>query len=293
MKYLREPLLHFLLVGTALFALYQWAGEKPEVDSQEIVVSPSQIEHGVSVFEMTWGRPPDEMEKQQVIDEIIRDEVYYREALAMGLDKNDDGIRARMRSKLEFISQDVSSIEEPGDETLRAFMEAHPDDYPADPQIAFRQVFLSLEGSAADINARINLLREQLQAGVAETDIASLGDQSGLPSEFDLKTLAEIKRMFGRRFAEETAKLEPNQWSGLIESDRGIHFVYVTERREGGLADLDDVRELVKMAWLDTRRAELMEQSYERMRSKYTVEIETADNGKPPSSDSNVTVAQP
>jgi len=280
MKVLREPLLHFLLIGTALFLLYQWTGERPDASSTEIVVTAGQIQHAVSGFEMTWGRPPSEIETDQIIDEIVRDEVYYREALTMGLDKNDDGIRARMRSKLEFLSQDVSAIEDPSDETLRAFMEAHPDDYPAEPQIAFRQVFLSLNGSAAEINARINRLREQLASGDAGVDAASLGDESELSFAYELTPMDEIKRKFGRQFAQTIAKLEPGQWSGIIESEQGLHFVNVSERKEGGLANLADVHELVKMAWLEERREEVQEQAYERMREKYTVRVEPAVDGQ-------------
>ena len=280
MKILREPLLQFLVVGAALFLLYQWAGGTSDVSSGEIVVSTAQIENAVSAFEMTWGRPPTADETEQLIDEIVRDEVYYREALTMGLDKNDDGIRARLRSKLEFISQDVSSIEDPSDETLIDFMRAHPDAYPAEPQIAFRQVFLSLDGTAGEINAKINQLREKLQSGIPVSDIASLGDDSEIPFERERMPLGDIKTEFGRRFSEAVAKLEPGRWSELIESDRGIHFVYVTDRQEGGLAELSDVYELVKMAWLDERRAELQEQAYERMREKYSVRLEQAEQGE-------------
>lgn len=274
MKVLREPLLHFLLIGTVLFVAYIWFGERPREEAFEITIPAERIAHANWGFEQQWGRPPNDLEKEQIVDELVRDDVYYREALAQGLDKDDDAIRSRLRAKLEFISQDVSAIEEPSDEALAAFVREHPEDFPAPPRIGFRQVFVSQDSASAEVNIRISAIRERLMGNEADADPASLSDPSDLPFETETTSVRAIAGTFGDRFAERLVRLEPGQWSGPIESQRGLHFVYVTAREEGGSAALDDVYDFAKMVWLDKRRAELQEQAYARMRGKYEVHIE-------------------
>ncbi|GMV93155.1 MAG: hypothetical protein AMXMBFR82_29330 [Candidatus Hydrogenedentota bacterium] len=273
MKVLREPLLHFVLVGTMLFLVYAWRGERNTATPFEIAIPAEQVQHAYWGFEQQWGRPPTEMEEEQIIDELVRNEVYYREALAMGLDKDDDAIRARLRAKLEFISQDVSALSEPSDETLREFVRERPEEFPAPPRIAFRQVYVSQDRTSEEANQRIATIREQLNSATAESP-ESLSDASDLPYEYPLTLMREIAEIYGKRFADRVARQEPGRWNGPIESQVGLHFVYVTERAEGGAAELEDVYNYAKIVWLDARRTELQEQAYADMREKYMVQVE-------------------
>jgi hypothetical protein len=273
---LREPLTHFLLIGAALFLFFRWTGGAAGPNSGRIVIGPGQVQHLATGFARTWRRPPTPQELKGLIDEYVREEMATREARSMGLDREDTVIRRRLRQKLEFLVEDAAEALPPTEAELQAWLEAHPDIYRRDPQVAFRQVFLSPDrrGDAVESDA----------------DIEDLGDSIMLPAEFELAPLTVASRMFGSGFAARLAEIEPGRWTGPITSGYGLHLVLVRERIEGRAPELDDVRDAVARDLLTSRRKEQLESMYERLLEKYSVVIEmpepeaeaaTADGGGP------------
>ena len=124
-RILREPLVHFLVLGAALFAAFQLAGDRGEATQGKIVITSGKIEHMVTGFSRTWRRPPTAKELDGLVEDYLREEVFYREALALGLDKDDTIVRRRMRQKLEFLAGDATSIVAPTDLELQAWLERH------------------------------------------------------------------------------------------------------------------------------------------------------------------------
>jgi len=269
-KTMREPLVHFLLIGAGLFLLFNFtngpAGDKPN----RIVVTPGQVEQMTARFTRTWMRPPTQQEIAGLIESYLRDEIYYREALAMGLDKDDASIRRRMRQKLEFILEDISAQADPTDEALTDFMRKRRDKYRLEAQISFRQVYLNpnqrkdLEGDALKILAR-------LRAG---TDPETFGDPILVGHQFDFASESEVERAFGESFVQQILKLEPGDWTGPVLSGLGEHLVMVSDRRDGRMSELAEVRTMVERDWLAQCRKETKDVTFRKLLEGYEVVME-------------------
>jgi hypothetical protein len=273
LKVLREPLVHFLAIGAGLFLLSGLVGDRAVPPSNRIVVTPAQVQHLAVGFTRVWQRPPTQRELDGLIEDYIREEVYYREALAMGLDRDDTIIRRRLRQKMEFLTEDLVESKSPSDVELTAFLQKNPDAFRLEPRLAFRHVYLNRNrrGKSADADAR--LILAQLTSG-ANPD--TLGDSFLLEHDVRLSTRSEIARLFGETFAEQLLRVKPGRWAGPIESGYGLHLVFVRERAEGRLPELAEVREAVQREWLGARRKELTEATYGRLRERYTVVVERA-----------------
>jgi hypothetical protein len=274
MKLLREPLVHFLLLGAVLFGVFALVGDRGSARDGHIVVTPGHLEHLMISFTRTWQRPPTAQELAGLIDDYIRDEVLYREAVAMGLDRDDTIVRRRLRQKLEFLTEETAEMAAPSDEELQTFLQQHLDAFRVEPRLAFRHIYLSRDrrGDAANAAARQLLL--QLTRGDAAMDPTVLGDPFLLPPEVALASRSEIARLFGDAFATQLQHLELGRWTGPIESAYGLHLVFVRERVDGRIPALAEVREAVQREWLAARRKAVNEQFYQRLRARYTVTVE-------------------
>lgn len=273
-SFLREPLVHFLLAGAALFGWYEWRGGGAGPGSTRIVVGSGQIESLAAGFARTWQRPATEAELKGLLDEWVREEIAVREAMAMGLDRDDTVIRRRLRQKLEFLVEDFAAAAPPTDEELRSWLAAHPETFRTETQVALRQVFLSRErrGAAAESDARALLAR--LVAAGPEAPIGELGDPSLLPQELGLARLGELERVFGAELARGIEALAPGAWSGPLASSYGLHLVLVRGRVEGGTPPLEAIRPAVERELLAARRRQQIARMYERLLERYTVVVE-------------------
>lgn len=279
-KFFREPLVHFLLIGAGLFLLFGWrdgpasppAGQTGP-PSAKIVVTQDDIDRTITTFTKTWQRPPTEEEAKGLVEDLVRNEIYYREALAIGLDRNDDVIRRRMRQKMEFILEDITAQVEPTDEDLNAFMKKHPDFYLVDPEIAFRHVYVNAARRGKDAGADALRILAQLLAGA---DPDAVGDPFLLASEVPLSPLWDVSKQFGEPFSRKLLALKMNSWTGPVTSGFGLHLVFVRKRVGGRLAGLKEVRETVKRDWMAERQKALKDAAYARLRERYVVTVEKA-----------------
>ncbi len=266
---LREPLIHFLLIGAGLFLLFGLTQESGSDAPNRIVVSPSQVEQLAARFKSTWIRPPTEAELAGLIEGYVRDEVYYREALAMGLDQNDPQVRQRMRMKLEFLLEDLTAADAPNDEELNAYLRLHPDKFRVEPQVSFRQLYLDPD-KHRDLEAAAQSMLARLHGGASPE---STGDPTLLQHEYRAATQSDIARSFGQAFARELVALEPGAWTGPLYSGLGGHLVLVTDREEGRLPELDEVRPQVEREYRAQRRQVLKDVAYQKLREGYEVVI--------------------
>lgn len=268
-RVLKDPLLHFLLLGAAAFAVFQLTRTPAETaEGDEIVVSADQVAQLVAVFAKTWQRPPTEDERDRLIENRVREEVLYREALAAGLDRDDSVVRRRMNQKLEFMVEDIAGQVAPTDEELRSFLEENADRFRSDAVFDFRQVYFSTdrrkdaEGDARDALAR---------AGERDPEGDSL---LMVEAVFRAATQREVERSFGREFAAALLELPTGAWTGPVRSGYGIHLVFVDQRTEGRLPDLDEMRDAVTSEWQVVKRREMQDALYGTLRSKYTIRVE-------------------
>ena len=270
-RLLTEPLLHFLVLGAALFGLLNMVGKKP-LEPAKIVVSEARIENLANSFARTWQRPPSPQELIALIDDYIRDEVFYREGKALGLDRDDIVIRRRLRQKMEFVAEDMG-VEEPSDEQLAAYLASNAERFRSEDRFSFSHVYLSASRRDA-LESNTKAVAAKLADMNGESDAAALGDHFLLGSEFSDMTRSDVSRTFGERFAEEFFKLEQGSWQGPIASAYGLHFIHVSAHAPGGLLPLDDVRTAVRREWLNARRLEAEASLYRTLRARYEIVVE-------------------
>jgi hypothetical protein len=267
---MREPLLHFLLLGAALFVAFAFLRDDGAPRQQQIVVSAGKIEHLAALFARTWQRPATPEELEGLINDFIREEAAYREGMALGLDRDDPIIRRRIRQKLDFIAEDLASQVEPTEADLMAYFEAHAADFRTAPRLSFRQVYVNPEQRRNGLEAHVRALLMALNSDAA-IDVGELGDRIQLAPGYANVSPRDIAHLFGAQFATALMKLEPGTWQGPIPSGYGVHLVIVDERRDGRLPELDAVCDAVRREWENARRQERIEQFYRHLLKKYEI----------------------
>jgi hypothetical protein len=280
-RLLREPLVHFLILGAVIFLLYKVAATPGVAPLDRIVVGSGRIDQLAAAFVRTWQRAPTVEELNGLIEDHIRDEVLYREALAMGLDKDDTVIRRRLRQKFEFLTEDAAASKLPSDEDLQAWLEKHPGKFHVDPKIALRQIYFNASRRGAGAKKDAELLLTRLNAAGKKADAPERGDATMLPNELTLSSVGEIARVFGDGFAQAVTGMETGRWSGPVKSGYGLHLVYISARTEGRLRPLAEVRDEVQRDWLAERRRIEVDAMYRTLRARYELVVErpTEDRG--------------
>jgi len=268
-KLLREPLVHFLIIGVAIFLWYGLTRDVVSEAPKRIVISSGQLEQLTENFKRTRMRSPTQGEMAGMVESLVREEVFYREALAMGLDQNDPQVRRRMRMKLEFILEDLSS-QTVTDEKLSAYMQKHPEKFRREAQTSFQQVYLNRE-KHKDLKADAKKLLTRLNEGASPE---TMGDPTMVPYDLSLATQSEVARSFGDVFAEEMIKLTPGDWVGPIYSEYGGHLVKVSERNEASQPALDEIRPVVEREYLAQLKEEQKAEAYQSLREGYEITIE-------------------
>jgi len=275
-RLLREPLLHFLLLGVALFGVYALARGKSPNRTSQIVVTQSQIEQLVIGFTRTWQRQPTQEELAGLVEDRIREEVLYREAMSMGLDRDDTIVRRRLRQKLEFLIPDLASqIAPPTERELEAYLQQHADKYRGAPTVSFEQVFFDRErrGKSVSTDAVAALTRLNGPGGSA-VNLDTVGDASLLPIELTRSQESEVARLFGGTFSEGLVKVPPGRWVGPLESSYGLHLVLVREQVPGRAPEMASVREAVLRDLQAERRQQALDAAYAKFRRRYAVVVE-------------------
>jgi hypothetical protein len=272
-KLLHEPLMHFLLLGLLVFAGFRLAS-RSEAEPGKIVVSQAQIDSLITGYTRTWQRPPTNVELEVLIREYIKEEVCTREAMALGLDKDDSVIRRRLRQKLEFISDSVGSQAEPTDEQLAEYLKTHANAFHGERQFTFSQVYLDPQKHGENLTRDVNQMLAQLRLAGNKPDLSKMGDSFLLEQEFAAVPAGEVSKQFGEKFMTKLADLPLGEWSGPIESGYGVHLVLVTNRSDGAVPALAEVRDTVKRDWVNAQRSEINEKFYQALLKRYTVTIE-------------------
>ena len=285
-RVLREPLVHFLLLGALVYGLY-WVNQDgaDQPDADVIVVSAGEIEWLEASWEKRWGRGPTPEERAGLIRQHIRETVLYREALSMGLDANDTIIRRRLSQKLEFLVQDLLQVPPPTEEQLRSYRQAHADRYTQPALVTFSQVFLDPDRRGDETLDQAAALLAELQAesnqGAEPGEAADgLGDPFLLQRYYPERDLAEISKLFGRGFATAVVALEPGVWHGPVLSGYGVHLVFVHARKEAVVLPSEEVRDRLLADWQDAERDRLNDEYFERLVERYQITVEEPDRSE-------------
>lgn len=262
---LREPLLHFLVLGAALFALYAWrtGGQTSEGPSRQVRLGEGEVRWLRETWTLQWQREPTPEELRALVAEYLKEELLSREAREMGLDRDDTYVRRRLAQKVEFLLQDTTRLAEPTEDELRRTFEAHPDRFGGEPAVSFTQVYFAREHRAEAVATLPRL--------VAGANPMEQGDVLLLDAEIRAATRQAVAAQFGPKFADAVLALEAGSWQGPIESGYGLHLVRVTERRAAKPRELAEVRAQVVERWRDERQREATEKHLASLYEKYHV----------------------
>jgi hypothetical protein len=273
---LREPLLHFLLLGAVIYGLYALAGPaSPDHEPDRITVTAGELEWLASSWEKRWSRPPTPEERAGLIDDYVRETILYREALAMGLDRDDTIVRRRLAQKLEFLVQDLAAATSPTEEELEAYLAEHGERYARPALATFTHVFVDPDARGdRTLDDADEILAELRTLGPPGEHAAPSGDPLMLRSHHPERSELEISKLFGTEFARAVMRLEPGRWHGPVLSGYGVHLVYVEARSDAVPAKLAEVRERVQRDWEEERRRVFNEEYTERLRDRYEIVIE-------------------
>ncbi|WP_207061283.1 peptidyl-prolyl cis-trans isomerase [Motiliproteus sp. SC1-56] len=263
-RLLREPLLHFLLLGAGVFALFSALDDPAVAPPTQLVVSEAQVTRLAQRFEATWSRAPDTEELARLVDRYVNEEVLVREARALGLDREDAVVRQRLAQKMRFLLEGGQAENEPTEAVLVAHLAAHPERFARQPRLAFEQVPLAV---GADAERALAALRQ----GAAPHSLITT--PTLLPAVLSLSPETAVDGAFGEGFFQQVAELPPGRWSGPVRSAFGQHLVRVTGRVAGGLPPLESVAEQVARDWRASRRAELAEGRLEALKGRYQIAL--------------------
>ena len=272
-KFLREPIVLFLLIGSLFYILNSWLVQRSIPEEKKIEISLSQVQQIAAQFSKTWMRQATDEELQALIQDHIRDEVYYREAIAMGLDNNDAVIRRRMRQKLEMLLNDMAAARVPSDQVLTNYMNENAEKFSKDPIISFQQVYLNPD-KRSDVSADAITILNQLKSG-ENADI--LGDPTMLGYAFSEYTQSAIARQFGGEFAQQLIKLKPGDWQGPVYSGMGVHIVKIDAFTPGGMPHLTEIRDKVEREWMAETTKELKDEAFDELLKNYEIVFEKTE----------------
>jgi peptidyl-prolyl cis-trans isomerase C len=269
----REPLLHFAVLGAAIFAVHAWMTPGPNVGERQVIEVPAgQVERLADVWRRQWQRQPTEAELRAVVEQHVSEEVLYRQAVALGLDKDDSMIRQRLAQKVQFLSEDIAEVAEPDEATLRRFFEERATTYVEPPALTFSHVYFSRErrGPALDADAK-----RALAILARHSDAApELGDPCVLTLAFTRTTTVDVASQLGPDFAAALRAVPLGSWQGPIPSPYGVHLVLMTERTEGRAPKLDEVRTEVLHDYRRAQRDAANRGLLEELRARYRIVVD-------------------
>jgi len=276
LKILREPLLHFLLLGAVFFLVYFWLNPTDDSSADnQIHVGQNDIDRFVKIFQKQWNRKPTEQEMDGLVRAHLKEEILYREALALGLEKNDTIVRRRLAQKMEFLITDVTVPTEVEDNELMTFYEKHSARYTRAARIGFRHIYFSPDRRGERLLDEANATLSTLQATNAGVDVPDdYGDRFMLQLQYSQKSTDEIAREFGREFADKLVELTPGAWQGPIKSGYGVHLIYIQQRDAASVYPFSEVRERVKNDYLFDLRLARNEEMLEKLKLRYEITIE-------------------
>ena len=270
-KLLGEPMLHFLLIGLALFGAYRWVSPG-DSGGRHIVITQGVVDDLVTQHVSARGREPSAVELNHLIESYVREEILYREGVRLGLERDDIVVKRRVRQKIEMIAEEDASTRAPTDADLSAYLTANQARFVQPAILTFQQVFIGESTSGPGVVHAVAVTREGLRSG---TDPEKLGKPTLLPYRMTRTPADLVARDFGVSFAAALERAPVGEWVGPIDSSFGAHYVRVSDRTPAAAPQLAAVRDHVVREWENERRQRARNDAYTKIRGEYQVSIET------------------
>ena len=283
-RWLREPLLHVLLIGWALFAVYRLlhpdTGELQ--DQNRIVISADDLAQLQIAWMAQWHRPPTPEEMQNLLDGKVREEVLSREALPLGLEKDDTIIKRRLAQKMEFVMEDASSLREPAAYELRRWFAQNAQRFATPSLVTFRHLYFSPDRRGARARDDAADALGKLAGKPEDTpELEGISDRFMFQDFYAERSPDQVANIFGTSFAKTLPGLEPGKWQGPMELGLGWHLVWVEANIPGQVPAFEEVEARVKSEWMDEQRAEGKHKIFGHMRAHYEIVLPQAGPATP------------
>jgi hypothetical protein len=270
-------MLHFLLIGIALFGAHRWLS-RGDSNGHRIVITHGVVDDLVTQHRAARGRDPSTTELSQLIESYVRDEILYREGMRLGLERDDIVVKRRVRQKIEMMAEEDASTRAPTDADLLAYLTANQARFVQPAILTFEQVFLGQSISSPRVVQTVSVMREALRNGADPED---LGAPTLLPHRMTRTAADLVARDFGDAFAAALERVPIGEWAGPIASSFGAHYVRVSDRTPAVAPELAAVRDQVAREWENERRLRARTDAYARMRAGYEVSVETTSPAEP------------
>jgi len=274
-RLVKEPLVQFLIIGACIYGAYALYGAPDEeVEDRTIVVDAARIEGFIGEWQRRWNRPPTRQELDGVISTYVREDILYRQAIAMGLSQDDPITRRRLAQKLEFLTNDIALFREPAEGELEQYFQDNQDLYREPDLITFSHVFLNPDKRAATtLDDAAQLLAQLQAAGEPDATTLDAGDRFMLQSYYPEVSELDIRRQLGSGFSAAVMQLEPAQWHGPVLSGYGVHLVYVYSLQKAPPPLFADVRQTVLENWQSEQQEKFNAEFFESLKSRYEIVI--------------------
>jgi hypothetical protein len=278
-RWLREPLLHFLLIGLGLFALYRMLN--PAAVEQEnrsrIELTDDDLRQLGLGWMAQWRRPPTLEEMRRLVESKVREEILYREALALGLDQGDTIVKRRMVQKMEFLAEDLSVLREPNREELKDWFEKNPQRFTIAGRASFRHLYFSFDKRGERVREAAEGMFAELAGKPADApEAAMLADPFMFQDYYGDRSPDQVATVFGAKFTRSLFQITPGSWQGPIESGFGWHLVWVDSMTPARVPAFEEMEPEVRTAWVAEQRVEFKRQAFDAMKARYEVVLPSA-----------------
>lgn len=268
---LREPLFHFLLLGGLIFALYGIVNRNTD-DENTILIDDFDMNNIIAGWEMQWKRLPTDEELKNLIQQNIKQEIFYQEALKMNLDHNDEIIKRRLAQKMQFLSNDLASINEPTEKEMENYYDTHFENYLSPPVFSFYQIIFSPD-NRKNPEQDADQFRSQLN-NLSPEEAKTKGDPLSLPFFFEEVDADAIDRQLGLNFAKSLEPLETNSWAGPVQSGFGYHLVYLIKKTGPQLPDWELIKDDLLRDMAYDNQKKLNDLILKELKKNYTIEFD-------------------
>ncbi len=273
-QWLREPLVHFLLIGFVLFAVYSAFNPQPgdRYPSNRIELTEDDLRQVIVAWTAQRQRPPTPEEMHALLENKIREEILYREALALGLDKGDTIVKRRLAQKMDFLSEDVSGLREPPVEELNRWFAKNGERFALPGRMSFRHIYFSVDQRGQRARDAAIQTRQKLNGAATDSPlVVKAGDFFMFQDYYGDRLPEQVANVFGSKFAQTLFQLKTGAWSGPVESGLGWHLVFIESVTPGRVPAFEEIEADVKAEWIAVQRAESKRKAFEAMRARYEV----------------------
>lgn len=273
-RWYREPLLHFLLLGALLFLIFALLNKDNSNNNTQINISQQDINHLGMLWHKKRQRHPTQDELNGLIEQQIREEVLYREALKLGLEQKDSIVRRRLAQKVEFLFADIATLVEPTDKELTEYLATHPDQFVLPGRITFQQIYFNPDSRGNNTQKDANTLLNQLAQTSNDINVSTSGDRFMPGTHFQAQTQYDVTRIFGKPFSSQLFSLSVGKWQGPIKSGYGMHLILIEKQSANQLPELAQIKDKVLSKFIAEQRRKANSDFYQSLRQRYEINID-------------------